>query len=98
MNKKHDNDSGYKTTAGIKKARVKRAINKSTKLTGTALKKVVQWTLNIVLTLLLIFTVSGVIVGVTFYNYIEEYLIDPDYDIEYLETNLNQTTKIFYTD
>lgn len=98
MKKTINPDTGFKTTAGIKKARVKNAIKASGKTTGTIIKKIVQWTLNIILTLLLILTVTGVIIGVTFYNYIDEYLIDPDYDIEFLETSLNQTTKLYYTD
>ncbi len=98
MNRRNDSETGFKTTSGIKKAKMKQVLKKGGKTTGTIVKKIVQWVLNIILTLLLILTVSGVIIGVTFYNYIEEYLIDPDYDIEYLETSLNQTTKIYYTD
>lgn len=96
LNKKNDNS--INTTTHIKKAGMKKALKKGAKGTKNVVKKIVQWTLNIILTLLLILTMSGAIIGVTFYNYINEYLVDPDYDIEYLETNLNQTTKLYYTD
>lgn len=86
------------TTANMKKAGVKKAIKKSGKATGVAVKKTLQWTFNILLTLLLIGTVTGVIVGATFFNYVQEYLVEDDFDIENLKGNLNQTTKIFYTD
>ena len=98
MNNKPTKNTEFRTTTSIKKAHVKEVIKTGGKTTGAIIKKIVQWTLNIVLTLLLVMTVTGVIVGVTFYNYIEEYLIDPNYDIEYLETSLNQTTKIYFTD
>ena len=86
------------TTANMKKAGVKKAIKKSGKATGVAVKKTLQWILNILLTLLLIGTVTGVIVGATFFNYVQDYLVEEDYDIENLKGNLNQTTKIFYID
>lgn len=94
-----DNNS-FKTTSNVKRADVKKAIKKGGKKTRSAVRKVVQWILNVFLTLLLIGTVTGVIVGVVFYNYLDEYIIQPnsDYDIEHLGANLDQTTKIFYTD
>ncbi len=98
MNQNNGKNMGFRTTSNIKKAQVKAVIKTGGKKTGTVIKKVVQWVLNILLTLLLICTVSGAIIGVTFYNYINEYLIDDDYDIEYLAGNLNQTTKLYYTD
>ena len=64
--------------------------------TGFAVKKVLQWVLNVFLTLLLIGTISGIIIGATFFNYVKTYLIDEDYDIENLKTSLDQTTTIWY--
>ncbi len=49
-------------------------------------------------TLVLILLITGIIVGSVFAVYIENNLIDEDYDIVGLETNLDQTTKIFYFD
>lgn len=52
--------------------------------------------MNVFLTLLLIGTISGIIIGATFFNYVKTYLIDEDYDIENLKTSLDQTTTIWY--
>ncbi len=82
------------TTVNIKKAGVKRAIKKGSRATGNVLK----WVLGVLITLLLILTISGIAVGVTFYDYVRTYLIEEDFDIENLKVNLDQTTKIFYTD
>ena len=84
------------TTANLKKAGVKKVLKKSGKATGFAVKKVLQWVLNVFLTLLLIGTISGIIIGATFFNYVKTYLIDEDYDIENLKTSLDQTTTIWY--
>ena len=101
-NKRHadsaENKVTVNTTANMKKAGVKKAIRKSGKATGVMLKKVLQWTLNIFLTLLLIGTITGIAVAAAFYGYVQNYLVDDDYDIENLKTNLDLTTKIFYTD
>lgn len=98
MNKKfhknNDNEITVNTTVNMKKASMKKAIKKG----GSATKKAFQWVLNIFLTLLLVGTIIGIIVGATFFNYVKTYLIEEDYDIENLKTNLDQTTKIFYTD
>lgn len=53
--------------------------------------------LNILLTLFLIGIITGAIVVSVFAFYIKNNLIE-DYDIVGLETNLEQTTKIYYTD
>lgn len=53
--------------------------------------------LNAVLTLVLIGIITGVIVVSVFAIYIKDNLIE-DYDIVGLETNLEQTTKIYYID
>lgn len=55
------------TTANLKKAGVKKVLKKSGKATGFAVKKVLQWVLNVFLTLLLIGTISGIIIGATFF-------------------------------
>lgn len=91
-------NNSFKTASNMKRANVKKAIKKGGKTTGNIAKKIFQWVLNIFLTLLLIGIVTGVIVGAVFYNYLDEYIIKPneDYDIEYLEASLDQTTKIFY--
>ena len=102
--KKRHNDSAdnskvtVNTTANLKKAGVKKVLRTSGKATGVMLKKVLQWTLNILLTLLLICTISGIVVAATFFGYVQNYLVDDDYDIENLKTNLDQTTKIYYKD
>ncbi len=86
------------TTANLKKAGVKKAIRTSGKATGFVLNKSFQWILNIFLTLLLILTISGIAIVAAFFGYVNTYLIERDFDIEDLKTNLNQTTKIYYTD
>lgn len=56
----------------------------------------ISFILNTLLTFLLIGIITGIIVVSVFAIYINENLIE-DYDIVGLETNLEQTTKIFYT-
>ncbi len=90
--------SPVNTTANLKKAGVKKALRKGGKATGFVLSKSMQWVLNIFLTLLLIFTISGIAIVATFFGYVNTYLIEDDFDIEDLKTNINQTTKIYYTD
>lgn len=60
--------------------------------------KTLQWILNIFFTILLICTISGIAIAAIFFGYVNNYLIEDDFDIENLKTNLNQTTKIYYTD
>ena len=107
MNNNHDNfrksgSSGQKltvnTTANMKKAGVKKVIKTGGKVTGVMLGKTLQWILNIFLTILLICTISGIAIAAIFFGYVNNYLIEDDFDIENLKTNLNQTTKIYYTD
>ena len=83
------------TALNIKKATTKKAIVKSAKVTGFCFKKFTQWVLNIFLTLLLMFTICGIIVGTTFAVYVKNYLIDDDFDIVGLENSLDSTTKIY---
>ena len=86
------------TTANMKKAGVKKVIKTGGKVTGVMLNKTLQWVLNILMTILLICTISGIAIAAIFFGYVNNYLIEDDFDIENLKTNLNQTTKIFYTD
>lgn len=86
------------TTANIKKAAAKKVIRKGGKVTGLCLKKVLQWSLNIFLTLLLMMTICGVIIGGTFAIYVKNYLIDEDFDITGLKNGLDMTTKIYCAD
>lgn len=83
------------TAVNIKKATTKKVIVKSAKVTGFCVKKLFQWILNIFLTLLLMFTICGIIIGSTFAIYVKNYLIDEDFDIEGLERSLDSTTKIY---
>jgi len=83
------------TAVNIKKAKTKKVIVKSAKVTGFCLKKALQWFLNIFLTLLLMFTICGIIIGSTFAVYVKNYLIDEDFDIQNLERSLDSTTKIY---
>ena len=62
------------TDVNIKKAKVKKKVKKGVFGTLFVLKKACQWTLNVVLTLLLIATICGVIVGSAGYIYIQDYL------------------------
>ncbi len=59
--------------------------------------KLFSWFFSAVLTGILVLIITGIIVGSVFAVYIKDNLIE-DYDIVGLETNLEQTTKIFYTD
>ncbi len=99
-NKNKDNfkDMSVNTSAQLKKAGVKKAIKKSSKVTGMFVKKTFQWIGNIFLTLLLIFVLSGIVISANFFGYVRNYLIEEDFDIEDLKTSLDQTTKIYYTD
>ena len=83
------------TALNIKKATTKKVVVKSAKVTGFCFKKLVQWILNIFLTLLLMGTICGIIVGSTFAVYVKNYLIDEDFDIVGLEGSLDSTTKIY---
>jgi len=59
--------------------------------------KVMTYVLNIVMTLLLIFVITGSIVAAVFAIYIKNY-IDPTFDIENLNLDSNLTTSIYYKD
>ncbi|MBP3581113.1 MAG: hypothetical protein J6K12_07745, partial [Clostridia bacterium] len=83
------------TAVNIKKATTKKAIVKSARVTGFCFKKIAQWVLNTFLTLLLMATICGIIIGSTFAVYVKNYLIDEDFDIVGLEGSLDSTTKIF---
>ncbi len=82
----------------MKKAGVKKVIKTGGKVTGAMIGKALQWILNIFFTILLICTISGIAIAAIFFGYVNNYLIEDDFDIENLKTNLNQTTKIYYTD
>lgn len=96
--RKNESNEKVNTTANMKKAGVKKALRKGGKATGFVLKKSLQWVLNVFLTLLLIFTISGIAIVATFFGYVNTYLIEDDFDIEDLKVNIDQTTKIYYTD
>lgn len=94
---RNDNDNGeikVNTAVNIKKAEVKKAVKKA----GFGFKKALQWILNVFLTLLLMCTICGIIVGTTFAIYVKNNLIDDDYDIVGLEGSLDSTTKIYCKD
>ncbi len=91
MRKPSSDELNINTSANIKKAAAKKAIKKGGKVTGKAL----QWAMNIFLTLLLMFTICGVIIGGAFAIYVKNYLIDEDYDITNLKTSLDMTTEIY---
>ncbi len=97
-NNENKKEMTVNTTANLKKAGMKKAIRKSGKATGVMVKKTFQWIFNILLTLLLIFSISGIVIGATFFGYVQDYLIEEDYDINNLKINLDQTTKIYYKD
>ena len=79
------NDTGEKSINTVKSKKKKRR-NYS---------KILSFILNAILTILLICIITGVIVVSAFAIYIKNNLIE-DYDIAGLETNLEQTTKIYY--
>ncbi len=97
--KKVDNDGEMvlDTAVNIKKATAKKVIKKSATISFVTFKKVFQWAGSILLTLLLIGTICGIIVGGAFAIYVKNYLIE-DYDITELKQNLDMTTTIFYVD
>ena len=96
--RKKSDDITVNTTANIKKAAAKKAIKMGGRVTGICLKKVLQWALNIFLTLLLMMTICGIIVGGAFAIYVKNYLIDEDFDITGLKNGLDMTTKIYCAD
>jgi penicillin-binding protein 1A len=63
----------------------------------TPKRKALSLVVSFLLTALLVLIITGIIVASAFAIYIKDHLIE-DYDIVGLETNLEQTTKIFYTD
>ena len=69
----------------------------ATKTAGRYIAKIFQYFFNIVLTLLLVCIITGAIMGTAFIIYIKNY-IDPEYDIENLQFNLNMTTSMYYQD
>ena len=60
-------------------------------------KRAVSGILTCFITFVLIGVITGIIVGATFIKYINDYLVE-DYDIVGLQMNIDQTTKIYYTD
>ena len=86
------------TSANIRKAAVKRAVKKGTKVTLFTVKKIFQWTFNAILTLLLICLICGIIIGVTFGSYIKNDLADDSFDINITELrqDLSATSWIYY--
>lgn len=63
-------------------------------------KRVLKIALYVLLTFMLIGFVTGIFVGVYYINFVNENFIKPsqNFDIVGLETNLKQTSKIYYTD
>lgn len=95
------NDNGeikVNTEVNIKKAKAKKVIKKSTKVTLFSAKKIFQWTFNILLTILLIGLICGIIVGITFGSYMKKELVDSTFDIDpsNLRQDLNKTSWIYY--
>lgn len=93
--KKRDNSKiKVDTTVNIKKASAKKALKAGTGV----FKRVVQYTMDVLLTLLLIGTLCGIIVGTTFAIYVKNNLVDSDFDIEpsELRSGLNKTSWIHY--
>ena len=86
------------TDVNIKKAKVKKVSKKVVFGTLFCIKKALQWTFNIVLTLLLITTICGVIVGSALYIYVQNNLVIDDFDINpsKLRNDLSQTSWIYY--
>lgn len=70
------------------------------KNTAKSAKRAFKIALYVLLTLMLVGFVTGIFVGVYYINYVNEHFAKPsrDYDIVGLETNLKQTSKIYYTD
>ncbi len=86
------------TSANIKKAAAKKVLTKGAKTAGFTLKKALQWILNAFLTLLLMCTICGIIIGGAFAIYVKNNLIDEDFDIPDLKAGLDMTTKIYCKD
>lgn len=86
------------TEANIKKAKKKRVAKKIIFTILFVLKKAFQWTLNSVLTLLLICTICGIIVGGWGYMYVKNNLVIDDFDIQPsdLRNDLSQTSWVYY--
>ncbi len=70
------------------------------KNTPDKFRRALKISLYAFLTLMLVGLVTGIFVGVYYINFVNENFIKPsqDYDIVGLETNLKQTSKVFYTD
>lgn len=96
MKKRYNGDIRVDTTVNIKKASARKALKKGT----SVFKRVMQYVMNVFLTLMLIGIICSIIVGSTFAVYIKTYLIDDDFDIEpsELRSGLNQTSWIYYDD
>ena len=79
MKKRDNGDIRVDTTVNIKKASARKALKKGT----SVFKRVMQYVMNVFLTLMLIGIICSIIVGSTFAVYIKTYLIDDDFDIEF---------------
>lgn len=97
-----DGEMKLNTNKNIKKAKVKRTVKKGAFGTYFVVKKVFQWTFNILLTLLLVGTICGIIVGGAFYIYVRNDIANApgvkDYDIDPadMRSDLSQTSWIYY--
>ena len=90
--KKESFVSGEKVLVGATKA-VGFTLKGVFKIIGKFFKVI----LEALMTLMLVGVISGVVVGCVFFMYIDNYF-DPEYDIDGLEFNINQTTTMWYTD
>ncbi|MCL2518532.1 MAG: PBP1A family penicillin-binding protein [Oscillospiraceae bacterium] len=67
-------------------------------LVGKVFRKIFSYIINILLTLLLVGLLTGAIVGGVFALYIRNYITADLEGFEFLATNQNETTKIYYMD
>lgn len=84
--------SGEKILSGTTKA-VGFTIKSVFKIIGKCFKVL----LEALMTLMLVGFISGAVVGCVFFMYIDNYF-DPEYDIDGLEFDINQTTTMWYVD
>lgn len=93
--RKFDTTDVVGASSGIKGTAVKGKKRRYSK--KKLVSKLFSGVFSVILTAILVLIITGIIVGSAFAVYIKDNLIE-DYDIVGLETNLEQTTKIFYTD
>ncbi len=83
--------------SSAKKSDKKKNRTKPVKIFFTVIGKILSYSINILLTVLLVLIISGIIIGCTFALYVKNN-IDPELDESLLNIGQSVTTKVYYYD